>query len=278
MVENLVGYAKTDLMVAWQLTGGSGIDLVAANQAAAAWCVEVNAGVHSEICAIPAERLVAERGLLAGLPSLRPPWLASAGTGGRRSRRTGSRSEAPTSRSRPLTGLCAKARAATGRPGRRRRASLPPALTGPAHSLARFGWPARRTMSWSSICTGGRSSRAARPHSSKQPPMALADTGADIIVGTHAHVLLGSGWLGDTYVNYGLGNFLWYHDHQPESGVLGIRGPSPADRGLTCIGDSTAGSSTYAAPPSDSATSPTTLPDPYSRPADSDPDYTLDRE
>ena len=83
MVENLVGYAKTDLMVAWQLTGGSGIDLVAANQAAAAWCVEVNAGVHSEICAIPAERLVAERGLLAGLPSLRPPWLASAGTGGR---------------------------------------------------------------------------------------------------------------------------------------------------------------------------------------------------
>ena len=52
---------------------------------------------------------------------------------------------------------------------------------------------------------------------------ALADAGADIVVGTHAHVLLGSGWLGDTYVNYGLGNFLWYHDHQPESGVLRIR-------------------------------------------------------
>ena len=33
-------------------------------------------------------------------------------------------------------------------------------------------------------------------------------------------MLLGSGWLGDTYVDYGLGNFLWYHDHQPETGVL----------------------------------------------------------
>ncbi len=52
---------------------------------------------------------------------------------------------------------------------------------------------------------------------------ALAAAGADIIVGTHAHVQLGSGWLGDTYVNYGLGNFLWYHDHQPESGVLTVR-------------------------------------------------------
>jgi hypothetical protein len=49
---------------------------------------------------------------------------------------------------------------------------------------------------------------------------ALADAGADVIVGSHAHVQLGSGWLGDTYVNYGLGNFLWYHDHQPQTGVL----------------------------------------------------------
>jgi poly-gamma-glutamate capsule biosynthesis protein CapA/YwtB (metallophosphatase superfamily) len=49
---------------------------------------------------------------------------------------------------------------------------------------------------------------------------ALAHAGADIIVGSHAHVLLGSGWIGETYVDYGLGNFLWYHKHQPESGVL----------------------------------------------------------
>ena len=46
-------------------------DLGAANTAAAAWCAEVNAAVHSEICAVPAERLAIERELLAALPSLR---------------------------------------------------------------------------------------------------------------------------------------------------------------------------------------------------------------
>jgi poly-gamma-glutamate synthesis protein (capsule biosynthesis protein) len=52
---------------------------------------------------------------------------------------------------------------------------------------------------------------------------ALAEAGADVIVGSHAHVLLGSGWQGTAYVNYGLGNFLWYHDHAPDSGVLRVR-------------------------------------------------------
>lgn len=51
----------------------------------------------------------------------------------------------------------------------------------------------------------------------------LADAGADVVVGTHAHVQQGAGWLGDTYVAYGLGNFLWYHNHQPDSGVLQLR-------------------------------------------------------
>ena len=49
---------------------------------------------------------------------------------------------------------------------------------------------------------------------------ALASAGADVVLGSHAHVLLGSGWLGDTYVNYGLGNFLWYSDAEPDTGVL----------------------------------------------------------
>jgi transposase len=72
MVENLVGYAKDDLMIPQApLT-----DLVAANESAASWCVEVNAVTHSEICAIPAERLEIERGLLAALPSLRPDFGA----------------------------------------------------------------------------------------------------------------------------------------------------------------------------------------------------------
>jgi poly-gamma-glutamate synthesis protein (capsule biosynthesis protein) len=48
----------------------------------------------------------------------------------------------------------------------------------------------------------------------------LAQAGADVVVGSHAHVLGGSGWSGDTYVSYGLGNFVWYHDRQPDTGVL----------------------------------------------------------
>ena len=68
LVENLVGYAKSDLMIPAELTVA---DLRAANTAGVAWCEEVNAALHSETCAVPAERLVAERELLGVLPSLR---------------------------------------------------------------------------------------------------------------------------------------------------------------------------------------------------------------
>ena len=51
----------------------------------------------------------------------------------------------------------------------------------------------------------------------------LADAGADVVVGSHTHVLQGAGWLGDTYVDYGLGDFLWYHDGEPDSGILRVR-------------------------------------------------------
>ncbi|MHB8682658.1 MAG: IS21 family transposase [Acidimicrobiales bacterium] len=69
MVEHLVGYAKRDLVVPAELVAD---DLGAANAAATAWCIEVNATVHSEICAVPAERLETERELFGPLPSLRP--------------------------------------------------------------------------------------------------------------------------------------------------------------------------------------------------------------
>jgi len=69
MVEHLVGYAKRDLVVP---EGLSVADLAAANAAARVWCAEVNAAEHSEVCAVPAERLLAERQVLAPLPSLRP--------------------------------------------------------------------------------------------------------------------------------------------------------------------------------------------------------------
>ena len=68
VVEHLVGYAKRDLLVGL----GPFADLVAANAAATAWCAEVNGRVHSEIAAVPDERLATERTLLRSLPSLRP--------------------------------------------------------------------------------------------------------------------------------------------------------------------------------------------------------------
>jgi hypothetical protein len=73
IVENLVGYAKTDLIIPGQDGSGEApfVGAAAANAAAVPWCVEVNAAVHSEICAVPAERLVIERELLTPLPSLR---------------------------------------------------------------------------------------------------------------------------------------------------------------------------------------------------------------
>jgi poly-gamma-glutamate synthesis protein (capsule biosynthesis protein) len=50
----------------------------------------------------------------------------------------------------------------------------------------------------------------------------LVDAGADIIVGSHAHRLLGAGRLGTAFVDYGLGNFAFYTQGGPgaETGVL----------------------------------------------------------
>jgi poly-gamma-glutamate capsule biosynthesis protein CapA/YwtB (metallophosphatase superfamily) len=79
----------------------------------------------------------------------------------------------------------------------------------------------------------------------------LAAAGASIIVGAHAHVLQGSGWLGHTFVAYGMGNFLWWeksystatavlkltlHPHAPLTArfipaVVSATGQPIADRG-----------------------------------------------
>jgi len=49
----------------------------------------------------------------------------------------------------------------------------------------------------------------------------LAAAGASIIIGAHAHMLQGSGWLGHTFVAYGMGNFLWWErSWSTASGVL----------------------------------------------------------
>jgi hypothetical protein len=68
VVENLVGYAQTDLVVP---ACDEWTSLAAANAAARVWCDEVNAKTHSEIAAVPAARLAEEVSVLRGLPSLR---------------------------------------------------------------------------------------------------------------------------------------------------------------------------------------------------------------
>ena len=68
IVENLVGYAKSDLLTPLLLDDV--LDPDKSNEAAKEWCAEVNAAVHSEIVAVPAQRLAQERLLLGALPSL----------------------------------------------------------------------------------------------------------------------------------------------------------------------------------------------------------------
>jgi hypothetical protein len=53
----------------------------------------------------------------------------------------------------------------------------------------------------------------------QQEPLAqqLVKAGADIVIGSGTHVLLGGGYLGSAYVDYGLGNFAFYDDAAPET-------------------------------------------------------------
>jgi poly-gamma-glutamate synthesis protein (capsule biosynthesis protein) len=53
----------------------------------------------------------------------------------------------------------------------------------------------------------------------QQEPLAqqLVSAGADIVVGTNAHVISGAGYLGTAYVAYGLGNFAFYDTAAPET-------------------------------------------------------------
>lgn len=75
VVENLCGYAQRDLLVP-ALLEPEWRDLDDSNEAARRWCAEVNGQVHSETCAVPAERLLSERDVLRPLPAGRPPLRA----------------------------------------------------------------------------------------------------------------------------------------------------------------------------------------------------------
>jgi poly-gamma-glutamate capsule biosynthesis protein CapA/YwtB (metallophosphatase superfamily) len=51
---------------------------------------------------------------------------------------------------------------------------------------------------------------------------ALSAAGADVVVGGHAQRVQGAGWLGQTYVGYGLGNFVWLNTRGPIDAVSGV--------------------------------------------------------
>jgi poly-gamma-glutamate synthesis protein (capsule biosynthesis protein) len=50
---------------------------------------------------------------------------------------------------------------------------------------------------------------------------AMVEAGADVVVGSHAHRVLGGGRLGDAYVHYGLGNFA-FHTRDAEAARTGV--------------------------------------------------------
>ena len=59
---------------------------------------------------------------------------------------------------------------------------------------------------------------------------ALEAAGADVILGDHAHRVNGAGWVGDSYVHFGLGNFVYYLNTEPagHTGVLTVTVDVPA--------------------------------------------------
>jgi poly-gamma-glutamate synthesis protein (capsule biosynthesis protein) len=53
---------------------------------------------------------------------------------------------------------------------------------------------------------------------------AFVAAGASVIVGAHVHVMQGDGWLGQTYVAYGLSNFVWWYNDAAsnDTGVIRV--------------------------------------------------------
>jgi poly-gamma-glutamate capsule biosynthesis protein CapA/YwtB (metallophosphatase superfamily) len=71
----------------------------------------------------------------------------------------------------------------------------------------------------------------------RRTAQALASAGADVVVGSHAHRLQGGGWLGRTYVDYGLGNFIWWRSGglDAATGVLTLTVDRPAGASLASV-------------------------------------------
>jgi poly-gamma-glutamate capsule biosynthesis protein CapA/YwtB (metallophosphatase superfamily) len=89
--------------------------------------------------------------------------------------------------------------------------------------LIRAVQTARRTSDTVVVYLNWGTETVACPDPQQEPlTQQLVKAGADIVVGTGAHVLLGAGYLGNAYIDYGLGNLAFYDNTAPEtnSGVL----------------------------------------------------------
>jgi poly-gamma-glutamate synthesis protein (capsule biosynthesis protein) len=89
--------------------------------------------------------------------------------------------------------------------------------------LIRAVQTARRTADTVVVYLHWGTETVACPNAQQEPlAQQLVNAGADIVVGSGAHVLLGGGYLGSAYVDYGLGNFAFYDNTAPEtdSGAL----------------------------------------------------------
>ena len=88
-----------------------------------------------------------------------------------------------------------------------------------------------RPTSSSSSCTGGTECNSAPTAQQKTFAEALADAGADLIIGAHAHVLQGDGWLGQTFVAYGLSQLplVVQRRRSNDTGVLRVTLPGTDD-------------------------------------------------
>ena len=62
---------------------------------------------------------------------------------------------------------------------------------------------------------------------------ALTAAGADVVVGSHAHRLQGAGWLHGSYVDYGLGNFVWWRRNSVPESTTGVLTLTARDRRVT---------------------------------------------
>ena len=143
----------------------------------------------------------------------------------------------------PLRSTCTGCRSRCWPPrsfARRPRATMPPAPTIPASPRTSTRVRLRRAVRAAAATSDlvvvmmhwGTQYTSCADERQRETARLLAADGADVIVGGHAHRPQGSGWLGQSYVAYGLGNFVWYNNEGAgaQTGVLTVTVDAAAAR------------------------------------------------